>query len=67
MTLTLTARQRGIFAQIAEGRSDDQIAEKLGLALNTVRADVNKALKANNCPTRTRLAVLIERERHEDQ
>lgn len=60
--LVLTDKQREVMALIAEGASDKEAADQLGVSFHTIRAHVQNALTANDLTSRLRLAVLIERE-----
>lgn len=60
--LKLTTRQREVMALVADGMTDGEVAEAMGLTHSTVRTYVQSAMKANGAPTRVALAVWIERE-----
>lgn len=60
--LELTERQREIFGLLAEGFTDREAAEKLGVSHPTVRKHIQNAMEANGVASRLRMAVLIERE-----
>ena len=57
----LDNRARSILACLAEGMSDQQIAERLGLALQTVRNRVSRLLEEFAMTNRTQLAVALAR------
>ena len=57
----LTARQRDVLALLAEGMSNKEIANVLGLAAGTVKIHVAKIFKALNVGSRTR-AIVAARE-----
>lgn len=60
--LKLTDRQREIFARLADGQTDREAAEEMGISHATVRKHIQTALETNGIASRLRLAVLIERE-----
>lgn len=60
--LRLTDQQRAIMALVADGATDHEVGEQMGIAHGTVRKHIQNALTANELSSRLRLAVLIERE-----
>lgn len=54
----LTDRQREVVALIAQGKSNDEIAEALVLSLRTVHAHIRNILDALNTNNRTSAVVL---------
>jgi DNA-binding CsgD family transcriptional regulator len=60
--LLLTDREREVMAEIADGRSTDEAAIRLGISPHTLRTHVKNGMRKNGAKTRTRLAVMIERE-----
>jgi len=54
----LTPQQRKVLALLAEGLSNRQIAERLGIAEGTVKLHVNAILKALDVPNRTAAALV---------
>lgn len=61
-TLELNERQRAIFAVLAEGGTDHEAADQLGISHPTVRKHIQNALEKNGLKSRLHMAVLIERE-----
>jgi len=55
---TLTAREREIMAMAAEGRSNDEIAEKLYVSPLTVRTHVHRAMTKLDARDRAQLVVM---------
>lgn len=53
----LTPRQREIIAIIAEGKQNRDIADKLGISVETVKQHVALLLRRLDCTNRTQLAV----------
>lgn len=51
----LTARERQVFGLLREGLSNKEIAERLGIAVVTVKLHVRSVLRKKNCTTRGRL------------
>lgn len=58
---SLTARQREVVAQLAEGRSNRELASALFVSEGTIKNHVTQILQALGVRDRTRLAVLIAR------
>lgn len=59
---TLTARERSVLAQIAEGRSNKQIARSLQLTEGTVKGYVSQVLDKLGVADRTQAALLAHKE-----
>jgi DNA-binding CsgD family transcriptional regulator len=53
----MTTRQREVIELLADGYSNDEIAERLGIATRTVDTHVQMAIQATGLGNRTRLAV----------
>ncbi|MFC6023441.1 response regulator [Plantactinospora solaniradicis] len=58
----LTPRERDILALVAEGRSNQQIAEKLVISERTARTHVSHVLSKLNLTSRTQAALVAIRE-----
>lgn len=58
----LTGRETEILRLIAEGLSNEEIAENLGLSARTVQTHIGSALKKTSTRNRAQLAVLGVRE-----
>jgi DNA-binding CsgD family transcriptional regulator len=58
-----TARQKEIGAWLAEGLTDAEIADKLDIGVETVKAHVSDLLARTRKPARTRLMAWIWRNR----
>lgn len=58
---TLTRRQREVYALVAEGLQNREIATRLGVSVHTVRRHVEGMLARLDVPTRTSAAVLLKR------
>jgi DNA-binding NarL/FixJ family response regulator len=59
---TLTDRERQVLIEIAQGASNRQVAERLGISVHTVnthRVHLMEKLKAHDVATLTRLAVTL--------
>jgi DNA-binding NarL/FixJ family response regulator len=56
--LSLTARQKEVLVLLAEGKSNSQIAEALGISEGTVRVHVSAILRVLNVNNRTQAALL---------
>jgi DNA-binding NarL/FixJ family response regulator len=56
--LSLTARQKEVLVLLAEGKSNSQIAETLGISEGTVRVHVSAILRVLNVNNRTQAALL---------
>ena len=54
---SLTSRQREVLAQVALGKANKEIADTLGLTLNTVRAHMATILKALGVRSRTEASM----------
>jgi DNA-binding CsgD family transcriptional regulator len=54
----LTARQRAIVALVAQGKTNEEIAERIGIPRRTVDTHVYKAMKILKAPNRAAAAVL---------
>lgn len=64
--LDLTPRQRVVIELVAEGLRNQEIADRLGISLHTVRRHVEALLKRLGVHTRAAAAVLLkEAQRHE--
>lgn len=62
--IDVTPSQRDVAAELAaDGASDQDIAERLGLTYGTVRQHVHGLLVATGCANRTHLAVALLRGR----
>lgn len=57
MNPVLTARQREVLAQAVLGKANKEIADALGLTLNTVRAHMATILKALGARSRTEASI----------
>jgi DNA-binding CsgD family transcriptional regulator len=53
----LTARERQVRTLVAEGRSNREIADRLGISVRTVAVHVSRLLTKTGCGSRTELAV----------
>ena len=58
---SLTAREIEIVYEIAEGRTNGQIAVRLGVSQATVKRHLNNILIKWDCENRTQVAVLAVR------
>ena len=58
VTAALTEREREVFLLVAEGLSNDGIAERLVVSPATVKTHVNRVLSKLGCETRVQLVVL---------
>jgi DNA-binding NarL/FixJ family response regulator len=54
----LTTRQRAIIALVAQGKTNEEIAEALGLSRRTVDTHMTNAMAALDAPNRAAAAVL---------
>lgn len=61
-TFGLSARELEVLALVAQGHSNQRIAEMLVLSEHTVRRHVANILKKMNVPSRTAAAALATRE-----
>lgn len=61
-TRVLTGRETEILRLIAEGLSNEEIGEQLGLSARTVQTHIASALKKTSTRNRAQLAVLGVRE-----
>lgn len=57
MTVRLTKRQRQVFNQLIEGKSNEEIAARLGVHVKTVKAHITPILGRYGCETRCKLIV----------
>lgn len=55
---TLTQRQREVFALLAQGKSNPEIARELGVSAHTVRIHISAILRALGVSNRTQAAVM---------
>ena len=55
---TLTQRQREVFALLAQGKSNPEIAKELGVSAHTVRIHISAILRALGVSNRTQAAVM---------
>jgi len=53
----LTAREMDVLREVAEGYTDHEVSERLGMSYHTVRVHVNSLLAKTGCATRTELAI----------
>ena len=53
----LTPRQREVLALLAQGKTNKQIANELGLAAGTVKVHMSRILKALNVNNRTQAVI----------
>ncbi|QKT06043.1 AAA family ATPase [Gordonia sp. X0973] len=60
----LTRREAEIVAQVAQGLSNREIADRLGLSSRTVEGHIYRAMTKTDCSNRSELAALID-ERHD--
>ena len=60
--LLLTDREREVMAELADGHSTEEASTRLGISPHTIRTHVKNGMRKNGAKTRTRLAVMIERE-----
>lgn len=63
VALDLTPRQRAVVELIADGFSNLEIAERLGISLHTVRRHVEGMLRRLQVPSRAAAAVLLQQSR----
>lgn len=61
-TATLSAREIAVVRLVAEGLTNDQIAEELVLSPRTVHSHVASAMRRTETTSRTQLAILALRE-----
>ena len=61
-TAGLTERELEVVVLLAEGLTNDQIADELVLSPRTVQSHVSNAMKRTRTQSRTQLAVLAIRE-----
>jgi len=61
-TATLSAREVAVVRLVAEGLTNDQIAEELVLSPRTVHSHVGSAMRRTETSSRTQLAILALRE-----
>lgn len=61
-TAALSERERDVVKLVAEGLTNDQIAERLVISPRTVHSHVRSAMQATETASRTQLAVLALRE-----
>jgi len=54
----LTKRQTAVLGLLVQGKSNHEIAERLGIAENTVRVHLSAILKALNASNRTQAAII---------
>lgn len=54
----LTAREQHVLVHMARGRSNDEIAEQLGISRNTVKNHIRSILENLQAPSRTAAVVL---------
>jgi len=54
----MTDRQREVWDLLRQGKTNRQIAEKLGIAEGTVKIHVNRLLTKYSCHNRTQLAMV---------
>ncbi|MFI5496690.1 LuxR C-terminal-related transcriptional regulator [Actinoplanes sp. NPDC051859] len=59
----LTGREQLVLAQVARGRSNQQIARSLGISGNAVKRHVSNLLMKSGCTNRTEVALLAVSER----
>lgn len=57
--MSLTPGQRAVVELIAEGLTNEQIADRLGLSKQTVKNHITAALRANGLSNRTQLALYL--------
>jgi DNA-binding NarL/FixJ family response regulator len=60
----LTPRQREVLSHLAQGRSNKEIARRLGLFESTVKVHVKSILKKLDAANRTQAAMLVAEQRH---
>ena len=56
----LTEAQTRVAVQLADGASNQQIADRLGIAMGTVKIHVAEVKRALGCPTRAAVAVFLK-------
>lgn len=61
---SLTARERDVLALVADGLSNQEIAERLHLGVTTVKTHVANLMDKTSSPNRVRLAVFAVRDGH---
>jgi DNA-binding NarL/FixJ family response regulator len=59
----LTDRQREVAELVAEGLSNEEIAQRLFLSLATVKSHLTASMRRLDVRTRTQLAILVNRDR----
>lgn len=57
--IRLTRRQADILALAAEGRSDKEIAAKLGISVTTIRTHLERFYKANHVHNRAEAVAML--------
>lgn len=58
----LTPRQREVFTQLGEGKSNREIANQLDLSVSTIKIYVTGVLKALHIRNRTQAGILASKE-----
>jgi len=53
----ITARQQEVLRKVARGQSNDEIAEELGVSIETVRQHMKQILRKTGCEDRTQAAL----------
>ncbi|MFJ4715499.1 response regulator [Streptomyces sp. NPDC088785] len=57
----LTARERQVLAMLGEGLSNQDLAERLGIGVGTVKTHVRAVLEKTGCASRVQAALLAHR------
>ncbi|MGV6860826.1 MAG: response regulator transcription factor [Putridiphycobacter sp.] len=55
--MALTKREIEVISQLSKGQSNDEIAKKLHVSVNTVRTHLSRCFKKMNAKNRTELVI----------